>query len=242
MKKLICTDNFVGFLCAVYSFFKDKNADAIINEKIGKNFLDDYSYAPEDIETARKVRRGLIEKGGQEFYSEFEDAYLSGNPLKEEILLNYLKLFFRHGRDAFSFYDHTEVIAFKDILNKVRHETGRLCGFIRLMETESGVYYGYFSSDNDILEKIAANFVSRFNCQSFVLHDYKRQKICVWDGKRLDFVPVENGVEITLSEREKIFQSLWKQYHSTVSIKDRENKRLQRQFLPKKYRHFMHEF
>ncbi|MCL2675034.1 MAG: TIGR03915 family putative DNA repair protein [Firmicutes bacterium] len=265
MKKIVCADNYVGFLCAVHAYFTGGNGTnsghenesgtpngntralanvekTIVNEKHDRNFLDEYVFAPEDVETARTVRRGLENKGGKEFYCDFADGYRSGNPNKEEILLNYLKLFTKHGRAAFSMYDRAEVVAFGDIVRKVRGEAHLLCGFVRFMETASGVYYGFFSADNDILEILTRDFVHRFNAQSFVLHDYKRQKIAVWDGQSLEYLPVESGVEIELSDCERVFQSIWKQYHKNVSIKERANPRLQRQFCPKKYRHFMHEF
>jgi hypothetical protein len=43
------------------------------------------------------------------------------------------------------------------------------------------------------------------------------------------------------SAREKEFQLLWKGFCNSISIKPRENKRLQRQMWPMKYRKWMTE-
>ena len=44
-----------------------------------------------------------------------------------------------------------------------------------------------------------------------------------------------------ISEDEAVYQKLWKGYFKNIAIKERENKRLQMQFMPKKYWKFLKE-
>jgi probable DNA metabolism protein len=115
-------------------------------------------------------------------------------------------------------------------------------GFVRLQEMSNGLFYGFFRSDNDLLDLLAPEFLSRFPIQKFVLHDYPRKRIAYYDGQKILYADAPPVVNIELSDAETLFQTLWRDYHKNVSIVERKNPKLQRAFLPKKYRGFMSEF
>jgi probable DNA metabolism protein len=243
MKILIPSPNLVGFLTAVYhAYYSHRDAEKISANPEAVTLFDDAVSTGEDVGLARKVREGIIIKAGEEAYDEVAAAYLSGDKNKEEIIFRYLRLLFKRGRDVLTMYSDPVVIEFRDLLNKVTNEAHRFKGFLRFMETQEGVLYSYFGGDNDIIELLVPHFRARFNDQKFVLHDIKRGKIALWDGRKIYFMPAPETVNVTLSENEILFGALWKEYHKNVAISERENKKLQRQFLPKKYRWFMNEF
>jgi probable DNA metabolism protein len=243
MKYLICEPSFVGFLSAVYdSYYSGAGADAVTSNRNLPTLIDETADAGESVLKAQKVRAGIIKKGGRGAYESVCDAYRSGNPDKEQIIFDYLRLFFKKGRQVFEMFDNPAVTEFNDTVRKVYGEVHRLIAFVRLQEMSNGAYYGYYSSDNDIIEKLTPDLARRFNTEKFILHDYKRRKMAFYDGQSIGYAVSPERVEIELSERETLFQSLWKQYHENVSIKERENLKLQGRFLPKKYRHFMNEF
>lgn len=243
MELIVCPPYFTGFLTAVYdSYYEKKSAEKITANFTDIQLADTFSESGEDLEKARKVRDGIIKKGGLGFYTDIMDAYRSGQNGKEQIIADYLRLFFSRGKAVTSMFDRQEVVDFNDILRKVYHEMHRLTAFVRFQEMSNGVYYGYFTSDNDILELITRDLKSRLNDQPFILHDITRKKMAFYNGDECVFDLAPDSVEIELSDRELVFQELWRQYHQNVNIKERENLRLQRGFLPKKYRHFMSEF
>ena len=82
----------------------------------------------------------------------------------------------------------------------------------------------------------------QYNMQKLILHDVRRKKLIYYDGAVCHKLLAPDGVDITLSADEVAVRKLWKQYHTTASIESRKNPRLQNNFLPKKYRFFMHEF
>ena len=243
MNILVCEKNFVGFLSAVYdSYYTRRNADTVTSDINDVTLADSFCASSESREKARRVRDGLIKKGGMFAYDTVLDAYLSGDKLKEKKIFDFLRLFFARGRAAFEAYHDPRVTAFNDLVRKVRHEIHRVSAFIRFQETESGVFYAFFRADNDILERIAENLAPRFNSQKFVLHDYERRKMALYDGENVVFAQSPEKIEIELSENEEKFVALWRQYTENVNISSRENLRLQQNFLPKKYRIFMNEF
>ncbi|KAI4453898.1 endonuclease/exonuclease/phosphatase family domain-containing protein 1 [Holotrichia oblita] len=201
---LICQKNLVGFFTAVYdSYYDNKGVDTISSQQNDCSLLDVAYSAGEDVEKAKKVRAGIIKKGGKKVYDSVVSAYRSGNPDKERIIFDYLKLFFEKGKVVLDMYDDARVVAFADLERKVGHEVGRLCAFVRLQEMQNGVYYGYFSSDNDVLEPIMHNLIPRFNTQQFVIHDYKRGKMAYYDGEECRYSLAPPKIEIELSEREE---------------------------------------
>jgi probable DNA metabolism protein len=318
MKLLLQKDSSDGFFTAVYQYYYvyGKAAEGIFSAPLEDNFLDEYVEVRADEALAEKVKSGLVKSGGVCFLDEILFALKSGDKNKFNVVLKYLELFFKYGEKVKDMFGEKSVRDFFDIKRKVEREIERLLGFIRLKETSNGIFYGFFSSDNDILECVAPEFAKRFNTLSFFLHDYKRKKAAFYDGQEKihsvidgekqiknqdSFIKCENKSEpikyenqggltkytnrnetekyenqddlsastgrikngenrnepekiqiqygktgenlsIELSERETVFQSLFKEYNKTVAIKGRENLKLQRAFAPKKYRDFMSEF
>lgn len=243
MQFLFCENNLAGFLSAVYhKYYFEKDADKITSDLNAVTLADTYITVETDLTLSRKVRAGIIKKIGGDGYRDIASAYLSCNPDKENILLDYLSLVFKYGRGAFTMYAHPYAIAFNDMLRKVTGEAHRFKGFLRFQELENGVFYSYFSGDNDVLELLIPHFTARFNSQKFVIHDIGRGKLACWDGDNLTLMPAPDTVNVVLSENEILFSSLWKEYFNNVNIESRKNTRQQNHFLPKKYRWFMNEF
>lgn len=236
-------NNLAGFLTAIYHcYYTYKNIERITSYPNSCLLIDEVINIDTDIELARKVREGILKKVGQSGYRDINDAYLSSDMNKEQKIYMYLKLLFDKGKDIYTMYSCDAVIAFNDMVNKVRGEAHRMNGFIRFQEMDNGIFYSYYGSDNDILEIIIPHFVTRFNNQKFILHDVKRKKIAYYDGNTYHTAVVPDGVTIVLSDNEKIFSSLWKEYYLNVAIENRKNIKLQNHFVPKKYRFFMNEF
>lgn len=243
MKILVPEQNLVGFLTAVYhAYYMHKDAQTVSTAPQKATFLDEVVEISADAKLAARVRAGIINKAGEVAYEEVGAAYLSCDPEKEEKIFAYLKLLFKHGRNVLTMYGHPEVVAFRDVLNKVTHEAHRFKGFLRFQELASGVYYSYFGGDNDIIELLLPHFRGRLNTQKFILHDIKRGKLAYWDGAAMHLLPAPRTVNVLLSENELLFSALWKEYHEHVAIAERKNLKLQQHFLPKKYRWFMNEF
>ena len=240
MKILYIEDNLACFLCALYHAYHKEKADMITTDSGSITLLDEVIEITVDLNISRKVRKGIIHKYGH-IYEDIKDAFLSGDNTKSQKIYKYFDLLLKQGKKILTMYNSPIVIDFNDIIKKVRHEAHRLHGFLRFKEMDNGIFYSYFGSDNDVIELVLPHFIARYNSQQFVLHDIKRKKLAYFDGADIHFAVADN-VSITLSDNEVLFGKLWKEYFDSVTINERLNPKLQRQFLPKKYQFFMNEF
>ncbi|MBQ7924089.1 MAG: TIGR03915 family putative DNA repair protein [Clostridia bacterium] len=125
-------------------------------------------------------------------------------------------------------------------MRKVRLEIHHLHGFIRFMETESGALYAPVSPDHDICDLLLPHFCARFPSLPFVIHDVKRKKAAVYDGKNRYLLPLDKA-DVTLSCNEQAWQALWKKYYSAVNIPSRQRIKQMIGYMPRRYWAFMPE-
>lgn len=159
---------------------------------------------------------------------------------KDLAVFRFIKLLFSKKSAVLDMFNHPDVITFNKLVQSVNTETHRMKGFVRFRETDFGVFYAPISPDHDILDLIAPHFMDRYKGMPFCIHDVSRQKMLAFDGTICKIVPAKD-IEITLSEQEIEMQSIWKNYYDNINIKERKNKKLQRQFMPLRYRKFMTE-
>jgi probable DNA metabolism protein len=127
-----------------------------------------------------------------------------------------------------------------EIRGRVTREIDRIKGFLRFMENDRGVLYAPYSPDNDITDLIAPHFAERFKSQRFVIHDTKRKVAAMYDGKNLVMFNADNA-DIYLSEYEKAFENLWKQYYKSVNITERPHEKQMKGYMPVRYWKFLPE-
>ncbi len=121
----------------------------------------------------------------------------------------------------------------------VRREAHKYTGFTRFEMTDVG-FFARIAPKHDILPLIAPHFCERFR-DDRVIFDENRQAAALIgkEGYKLVSATIDS---FERHEEEKRFEGLWKKFFESVSIKERANKKLQRSFVPLRYRKFMGEF
>ncbi len=70
----------------------------------------------------------------------------------------------------------------------------------------------------------------------------KRKKAAVYNGSSFIITDINFNINIEKSDDEKFYTNLWKEFYKTISVENRENPKLKRNMMPKKYRKYMTEF
>lgn len=164
----------------------------------------------------------------------------SGEEDAEQAAFAYFKLLATKKRPVSRMFSEEAVFRATEILKRIGLEIHRFHGFIRFTECASGALYAPFSPDNDICDLLLPHFKARFPNYPFVLHDVKRKKAAVYDGQNVFVAPLDKA-DILLSADEENWQTLWKQYYTSVNIPSRERLKQMRGYMPARYWQFMPE-
>ena len=239
MKVFITDGTTEGFYTAVFYAYAEKGSVITSQENRQLSFDTEIINVISDYEKAARVRARL-DKLDRYASGDIDLALRSGDSLKEQAAFEYIKLIIQNGRAVRKMLSLPAVIELNDIIGRVTGELHKMKGFMRFMETESGALYAPYSPDNDITDLIAPHFAERFKNQRFVIHDVRRKIAALYDGEQIILTSVDSA-EIYLSEYEKYFEDLWKQYYKSVNIVSRPHEKQMKGYMPVRYWKFLPE-
>lgn len=235
-----------GVFTGIHRLFKEKYKAGSVQlvtdlpEQIG---FDDVVVS---VETDENLS-GTVIKWIQESFEETSlerllTAYLSDDSRYGTYLFNALKAahHMKH-RDALTNFNHPDIMAIYELYRKVVRSEHLFLGILRFKELENGVFYAYFEPEYNLLPLIITHFKERLNDQTWVIHDGLRHQAAFYDGNDVFINRLEVDEQVTYSERERMFQALWRGYFKSIAIKERINPRCQRNFMPHKYWQFLVE-
>ena len=133
----------------------------------------------------------------------------------------------------------------REKLVKVWHEIHRFYGFVRFRELGGDVLYSCISPQNDILEFLEPHFSDRFPNENWMIYDQNRHKVLTHPrgGECTVYREViPNQSREGLPADEDAYEDLWKAFCRYITIPERKNPSLQKQFVPLKFRSNTPEF
>lgn len=227
-----------GFLTAFIHAYRDENAVVSARElqiPIGETPV----YVQTDEHLAQKARARFCELD-KKCLKELALLLRSGENDCAQTAFAYLRSIARAGRATRRNLANVDVFKAVQTLRRIGLEIHRFHGFIRFIQTASGALYAPFSPDHDICDLLLPHFKARFPEYPFVLHDVKRKKAAVYDGKNVFVAPLADA-SIVVDGDENAWQALFKRYYQAVNIPSRERLKQMRGYLPKRYEIFMPE-
>jgi probable DNA metabolism protein len=154
---------------------------------------------------------------------------------------------------------HNDCRAVLTAAGKVAHEISRFMGFLRFKPDSRGRYAARCFPDHFILPALEPHFSRRFGDTPWAVIDEKRGLALVAEGEpRIIFAgkspplwkdagrgPLPPGVpcyDAPCRGGYDAWEKLWRSYHRIITIENRRNPSLQRQFVPLRYREYLTEF
>lgn len=228
---------FEGLLTLVFVCYYEKlhPHDILVEGEREKDFVSHYHHIERDREKADRVYRGIEEKISPEALKNCYYAFLSEEPSRGVWIYHYLRLGFKKGREVDAMLTSPAVKNLHGLVQKVQRERHRMLGFTRFMELADGTLYGKIEPKHNILSLIAPHFARRLGPERWMIHDEGRNLMVI--GTQGSWLQREYHLQgkPKLHHRETDFQSLWKEFHQSIAIRQRKNKKLQQQFMPKGY-------
>ena len=134
-----------------------------------------------------------------------------------------------------------DIPGFQTADDRVLHEAHRIMGFLRFRAGPDGVYTARCSPDYFILPALAEHFYLRFGETPWAIIDEKRN-LCLYreKGRQPRLIRASPAAEENEAASD-IFEDLWRLYHRSINNEARKNLRLQRQFMPERFRKYLTE-
>lgn len=249
---LICEDTMEGIFTAVYNgwLLEKKQVQVEIRTELPDNqeLFCRYEEITTDMGKAIKVARTIRHKLGQRTYECICYSAVSAHPEKGTAIFRVLRKALGGGRcNALIMDDMADLYVnmVSRMYIRVWHEYHRFMGFLRFSEVGGGVLFAKIAPENDILEMLSEHFEDRFPNEYWMIYDENRHKVLLHEkGQKCR---VHREVQLSEEYMEKMtdaqeYEDLWRAFCTSVTIEERKNKKLQQQFLPKKFRPNMTEF
>lgn len=235
-----------GFLtCVYYHYYEGKAADICAESKYQISMLRQAKTVIAQEEKARRVSTAIERKISPYSLARAYAAFLTDEPHKERFILDYIVLGFRTGGQLDDLRGKDEVFQVQKMAKQISREVERFCGLLRfsvLKDDGREILYGKIHPRHDILELLGDHFSDRFRFDPFVIYDGRRGKALFgWNGN-WEAVPFEENQLPAFSQEERDYRRLWQRYFHVIAIKERENPRCQKNFMPARYWNDLTEF
>lgn len=234
---------FQGLLTIVFNcyFSKEIPLKILPQQDYISNILDDIQLIDTDFIKSDRVFQGIsnniCDKALYDAYYAFLSANHNGVCQNKEIeIVKFLLHGFTVGPKIMTMLSIDYVLHVMKLRKNVFGEAHRLKGLTRLQEIGDNLFYASIHPENNVIENLGQFFLRRFPKQNLILHDKNRNIAFLYNSKEYTIIDVSNQIlNPTITENERQYQSLWKTFFKTITIKERTNPRCQMQYMPKKY-------
>jgi probable DNA metabolism protein len=237
MGRYIYDGSFYGLMTTFAHIMNDNNSPTSIRPA-GNELVDLFESAT-TINTDENIAEDLLSKIRHDIsvlaYDHIIYAFLSEHPAREIILYFYIQKGLDVGDSIDAKLTDEWVLKTHSLTRKVEREVHRFKGFVRFSELADGSYYSIIEPDYHILPLLAPHFAQRLADQSWIIHDLKRHKAAIYNKKSVCVTKISLSEELLFADGDDEHKRLWQLYYKTIGIKERENPKLQQQFIPKKY-------
>ena len=227
--------SFNGFLCLLFESARaGEQPEAIGHAGSGQPFLWPPKEARTDERLAKQTGDVLRRRLSAPVFTWGYYAFLSALKEREMAVYTYYNLAWTLGKSVDRLLTDPRVLPVHEASRAVLRERHRFLGFLRFTEI-GGVLYAPFEPEADLLQLLAGHFSTRLGNEKWIIHDLGRGKAAIYAPRLWRIADFSLPEGIAPSRREEAFRDLWKEYFHSIAVRSRENPRLQRQFMPKKY-------
>lgn len=247
----LCEDTIEGVFSGIYDAWDSKRGHALCKIQLGVDNYElfcEYIMVKTDEEKAWKVSKTICERLGYEVYQNLCRAIASFDHEKAEAVYKTIVvgLSLKNGKCVMNYLSNPYVAKIFELNRNVNNEVLHVTEFLRFRELQNKILFSEIGPKNDIITFIAPHFADRFPLENFMIYDSTRKSVVLHE-KQKQWIYMKNQMidfDVTkeFSTEEEYYEELFKGFCHTISIKERENLKLQQQMLPKRFQKYMTEF
>lgn len=234
---LLYDGTFPGLLTAIYEAFYSQSPPECImpKDRYIKNLFSKQRLIITDEAKSEKVYQAIKEKISEVTLKNVYLAYLSELENIETIIFHYLKLGFKYGWRVNNRLSSDWVKQIHQASKKVSFESHRLKGLIRFRRLHNDLYYAPIEPDHNVLSLLAPHFCQRLTDQNWLIHDLERELAAIYNQQEWSIIYFDKVNRLEFCPDEELYQDLWRTFFNTITIREKTNLKLQRQYMPKRY-------
>lgn len=255
----VCEDSLTGIFSGIYEVWKRKMTAEEAGLEVGHSFerrlFCEYIFCKAEERKALAVIRMIQKNLGADVYEKISYALLSADRRKAEMVFRAMleaKKLSRKDR-LMEHLGNEAVRAVFGMYRQVANEAHHYKGFVRFRELKNKTLFAKIEPKHAVLPCIAEHFADRFPQENWVIYDKTHEVFLIHEkGKRYYFLQQYmcmkgdsgSAQNITggFSEEEMDYEALWKEFVQSISVAERENRALQNQNLPLRFRTNLVEF
>jgi len=251
MLYFIYDHTFEGLLTAVFDIYNRKTVpDRIQGDHLPIPLFTETYQVVTDSEKADRVIEGLKKKISKQALHHLFICYLSEMENIEAYLFRYMWKTLESPISIEVNFADEDVLFLSKIYKKVQNEAMYIKQFVRFSKTADGMYFAIMDPLYNVLPLCSGFFQDRYADQQWVVYDSRRNYGLFYDLKKTETIHFDRPVRALqtgkiepdhLDESEIAFQRLWNDYLKAITIQERKNLRLQRQFMPKRFWKYLTE-
>lgn len=249
---LQCEDSIEGIFSAVYAAWELKygHENTVIQvvgfEENNLELFSTYISLKPDAVKASKVLNTIRRRCSDRVYECLFRAACAGAADKGDAIYRYIQTALSMGSNVLYHLTDSAVVRIMELSRAVGNAEHHYLGFLRFIEIPGKILLARYEPKHRLTELIMPHFVDRFPEERFVIWDTARNVAGI-------HVPGQTYIMLALTEAQVMLlkeytednmeaEQLWKAFVESISIKERENKKLQQNNIPLHFRTYMPEF
>lgn len=249
---LQCEDSIEGIFSAVYAAWELKygHENTVIQvlgfANTNIELFSTYISLEPDAEKAQKVLNTIRRTCSDLVYERLFRTACADAADKGDAIYRYIQTALRMGSRVANHLTDPAVVRVMELARAVGNAEHHYLGFLRFIEISGNILLARFAPKPRLTELIMPHFVDRFPEERFVIWDTVRNVAGV-------HVPGQNYIMLNLTENQVAMlqsytednmkaEQMWKAFVESISIKERENLKLQQNNIPLHFRTYMPEF
>lgn len=225
-----------GLMCLVYRTAADRciPEEILRNEMTEQGLLFEATRIENIPDIAEAVAALFRERVSGPLWSDLWFALLSGSRGIDLELWHVLERVWREGGRAGRDLADPRIDAVRRAALHTGREYEKYLGVVRFQDV-GGIFYARIEPDCDILPLLAGHFARRLADQGWVLHDIRRDRAAVYDGKNWCIQNLKMSQIPQITPDEETYQQLWREFYRSTTTRQRLNYKVQWTHMPKKY-------
>ena len=237
---LLYDGSFAGFLTCVGESFRAKEYPFyFLPPGVEQISLYPIREIPTDQALAKEVYHALETQVSATFRRLMTYSFLTCLPQRERNMFDLIYLAFHRAIPQ----DLTDdrILVLTRAIQHLTHEAHQFKGFLRFADY-GGVLVGQITPKNRVLPLLRPHFCQRLAGEAFLIHDKAHREGLFYADHKWKIRPIDHLDLDQPDQAERQCQALWRSFYHTVAIPARENPKLRRSNLPKRFWADMTEF